>query len=323
MQAIRINQFGDANVLQLQEIATPKPNPDEALIRIKFAGVNFRDIYLRNGRQPIDLPCTPGLEASGIVEAIGENVKEVQPGDRVAYSSTIGSYAEFNIVKAWQLIPLPDDISFEQGATFPLQGMTAHYLLHEFYQIKPGDQVLVHAAAGGLGLLLVQWLKHKGAVVIGTVSTPEKARIAKEAGADHIIFYNTEDFVTATKKLTQNKGVDYILDGVGKTTFTKDLEAVRIRGCICLYGSASGPADPFPPNSLQAKALTLAGGTLINFITTREEMLTRAAAVIDGMRAGWLKLKIGQIFPLAQAAEAQRLLESRKTIGKIILEVAK
>ncbi len=321
MKAIRVDQTGDASVLQLQDIPRPKPGVGEALVRIKAAGINFIDIYQRSGRYPLDLPYTPGLEGAGIVEEIGAEVDQVKRGDRVAYSSTLGSYAEFNLVKVSQLIPLPEDISFEQGAAFPLQGMTAHYLLHEFHHIKPQDNILVHAAAGGVGLLLVQWIKHLGATVIGTVSTPEKAEIAKAAGADHVILYDSQDFVAETKRLTQDQGADYIIDGVGKTTFSKDLDAVRKRGHICIFGSASGPADPLAPNSLQVKSLTISGGSLFNFVNIHEELLTRSRAVIAGIKAGWLKLRIDHVFPLAGAADAHRELENRKTIGKVILKV--
>ena len=321
MKSIRIHQTGDAKVMQLQQVAQPKPGVGEALIHLKAAGLNFIDIYMRSGRYPTELPYTPGFEGAGIVEAIGDGVTEVKPGDRVAYTSGLGSFAEYNVVKATKLIPLPENISFEQGAAFPLQGMTAHYLLHEFHQIKKTDHILVHAAAGGMGLLLVQWIKHMGATVIGTVSTAEKAKIAKAAGADHVILYSTEDFVSEVKKLTHDIGADYIIDGVGKSTFTKDLDAVRRRGHICIFGSASGPAEPLAPNSLQAKSITVSGGSLFNFVDTREEMLTRAQAVITGIQAGWLKLRVDHVFSLEQAIEAQSLLESRNTIGKVILKI--
>jgi NADPH2:quinone reductase len=199
--------------------------------------------------------------------------------------------------------------------------MTAHYLLHEYYRIKPGDSILVHAAAGGVGLLVVQWAKHKGARVIGTVSTEEKAKIAREAGADDIILYTKEDFVAETKKLTGGKGADYIIDGVGQSTFTKDLEAVRTRGHICVFGSSSGPAEAIAPNSLMARSVTVSGGSLFNYIGNREELLGRARSVLNGMREGWLKLRIDKVLPLEQAAEAHRLLEGRQTTGKVILKI--
>lgn len=322
MKAIQIKQNGDISVLQMQDLTQPQPGKGEALVHLKAAGLNFIDIYMRVGRYPRQLPFTPGLEASGIVAQVGPGVTEVKVGDRVAYTGNIGSYAEYNVVPAAQLIPLPKELSFEQGAAFPLQGMTAHYLLHEYYRVKPGDYVLVHAAAGGVGLLLVQWLKHLQAKVIGTVSTEDKAKIARAAGADHVILYTQQDFVAETKKITGDKGAAYIIDGVGKSTFTKNLEAVCDRGWICIFGSASGPAEPLAPNALQAKSLTLSGGSLFNYLNTREELLRRAQDVLKGLREGWLKLRIDHVFSLEQAAEAQRALEGRQTVGKVILKIA-
>lgn len=321
MRAIRILQHGDVGVLKVQEINKPKPGPGEALVHLKAAGLNFIDIYMRSGMYPAPLPFTPGLEGAGIVAEVGEGVTVVKPGDRVAYVGGIGSYAEYTLVNAMQLIPIPDDISFEQGAAFPLQGMTAHYLINEYYDITPNDTVLIHAAAGGMGLLLVQWIKHLGAKVIGTVSTPEKAKMATDAGADHIILYTEQDFVQETKKITHDKGADYIIDGVGKTTFSKNFDAVKKRGHICIYGAASGPADPILPNALQTKSITISGGSLFNYVNTREEVLSRANAVLKGLREGWLKLTIDHILPLENAAEAQDRLESRKTTGKVVLQI--
>jgi NADPH2:quinone reductase len=322
MKAIQISEHGGVEVLKIKDLPVPKPKTGEALIRLKAAGLNFIDIYMRTGRYPRPLPFTPGLEGAGIVEAVGEGVTEVKKGDRVAYNSNIGSYAEYNVVKAWQLIPLPKHMSFEEGAAFPLQGLTAQYLLHDFYKIKSNDYVLVHAAAGGVGLLLVQWLKKMGAKIIGTVSTEEKAKIALDAGVDHIILYTKQNFVKEVKKITHDKGVDYILDGVGKSTFTQDLEAVRIYGHICIYGSSSGPADPLLPNALQAKSITLSGGTLFNCLNTREELLERANAVFAGLQQGWLKLKVDYVLPLIEAGKAQQMLEARKTTGKVVLTIA-
>ncbi|HSW94125.1 MAG TPA: quinone oxidoreductase, partial [Gammaproteobacteria bacterium] len=293
MRAIQIGQQGDASVLQVKEdVPVPIPGKGEALVRLKAAGLNFIDIYMRKGQYPTAMPYIPGLEGAGIVEAIHGDVRDVKIGDRVAYTGAVGSYAEYNIVKADQLIPLPDDITFEQGAAFPLQGMTAHYLVHDYYPITSRDTVLVHAAAGGVGLLLVQWIKHLGATVIGTVSTDEKAKLARDAGADHVILYDRQDFVEETKKFTQGRGADYIIDGVGKTTFTHDLDAVRRRGVICIFGSASGPAEPIAPNVLQKKSIVLAGGSLFNSLDTRQELLGRAGAVLKGIREGWLQLNI-------------------------------
>lgn len=320
MKAIQMSQYGGPEVLKLANVDIGKPQKGQALVQIKASGINFIDIYQRRGTYPVKLPNIPGLEASGIVEAIGEGVTNVKPGDRVAYVHEPGSYAELNLVQADHLIPLPQDLSFEQGAAFPLQGMTAHYLIYEFRNIKPGDVVLIHAAAGGMGLLLTQWAKHLGARVLGTVSTEEKAQIAKAAGADEIILYTKQDFVTEVKKLTNQRGADYIIDGVGKTTFQGNLEACALRGNIVIFGAASGPADPISPNGLMKKSLTISGGSLFNYLLSKEELMTRAKAVIDGIQQGWLKLRIDEIFPLEKATEAQRKLEDRNTMGKVLLK---
>jgi len=256
-----------------------------------------------------------------MVESVGEGVTEVKPGDRVAFTGIPGAYAEAVIADAGRLIPLPDDFTFEMGAAFPLQGMTAHYLIHEFRKPKAGDFVLVHAAAGGVGGLLVQWARHLGATVIGTTSTEEKARTASEDGAEHVIVYTDEDFVAETKRITNGHGADLIFDSVGKSTFKGDLDAVAIRGHIVVFGASSGPADPISPNMLMGRAFSLSGGSLQNFIRTREELLQRANDVIEGIRQGWLKLHI-TVLPLEQAQQAHRLIESRQTQGKIVLMVA-
>jgi NADPH2:quinone reductase len=318
-----VAQYGDPSVLQIQDIPKPQPGPGEALVHVHAIGVNYADIYFRNGaaRMPIPFPFTPGIEGSGTVEAVGEGVSEVKPGDRVAYATmSIGSYAEFHVVKVAHLAPLPNKVSFEEGAAAILQGLTAHYLVHEFYPIKRGSIVLVHAAAGGMGLLLIRWLKHMGAVAIGTVSTEQKAKVAREAGADHVILYTKQDFAQEARNLTDGKGVDYIIDGVGKTTFTKNYDALKNRGWATVFGMASGPAEPVVPNSLMSKSLTISGGALFNYMVTRDELLGRARDVFDAFREGWLKLHIDRTVPLAEAAEAHRLLEGRQTVGKLILK---
>lgn len=319
MKAIKITQYGGPDVLKIQEASIGKPAKRQALIRIKASGVNFIDIYQRRGTYPVKLPFIPGLEAAGVVEAVGEDVKNVKPGDRVAFVHEPGAYAEECLVDTEFLIPLPNELTFEQGAAFPLQGMTAHYLLHEFRKIKKSDIVLIHAAAGGMGLLLVQWAKQLGTKVIGTVSSVEKAKIAKEAGADEIINYTTQDFVTEIKRLTNNHGADLIIDGVGKTTFPGNLKAAALRGNIIIFGAASGPADPISPNVLMEHSLTISGGTLFNYLLNREELLMRSNAVIEGIKQGWLKLKIDEIFPLEKASTAHQKLENRKTAGKVLL----
>jgi NADPH2:quinone reductase len=320
MKAIQIFQYGGPEVLGIQEVQIEKPGHGQALIRLEAAGVNFIDIYQRRGTYPVKLPYTPGLEGAGVVEAVGEGVTNVKPGDRVAYVHEPGSYAEQNLVKAENLIPLPSDLSFEQGAAFPLQGMTAHYLLHEFRKVQPQDIVLIHAAAGGMGLLLVQWAKHMGAKVLGSVSSEEKAKIAKAAGADEIIIYTKQDFASEVKRLTNGYGADIIIDGVGKATFEGNLQAAALRGNIVIFGAASGPADPISPNILMKNSLTVSGGMLFNYLLNKGELMERANAVIAGIREGWLKLRIDSIFPLEKASEAHQKLEERKTSGKVLLK---
>jgi NADPH2:quinone reductase len=321
MKAIRIPHFGGPEVLELQEMPTPKPGPGEALVRVAMAGVNYRDVYERIGRYGGTPPMTAGAEGAGTVEAVGDDVGDLRPGARVAFTSVLGAYAEYIVVPADRLVPLTGDVSFEIGAAFPLQGMTAHYLVHEYVRVVSGTTVLVHAAAGGVGLLLVQMLRAMDARIIATTSTPQKAEAVRAAGADDVILYTKTNFADEVKRLTNGTGVDFVLDGVGKTTFPGSMEAVRTRGTIVLYGSASGPADPVGPNSFQARSLTVAGGTLLNFITTREELLHRAHAVLDLIRSGKLHLKIDRILPLEQAADAHRLLESRATSGKLLLSI--
>lgn len=321
MKAIAMERSGEAGVLIYKEgLPKPIPSPGQALVKIHAAGINFVDIYQRKGLYPVTLPYVPGLEASGTIETVEGN-SEFKPGDRVAYTGHPGSYSEYTAIKMDRLIKLPDELTFEQGAAFPLQGMTAHYLLHAYRKPGPGDTVLVHAAAGGVGGLLVQWAKHLGATVIGTVSTDEKARIAKGIGADHVILYSRDDFVNEVNRITNGHGVDIVLDGVGKSTFAGSLEVVKVRGQVVIFGSASGPADPIVPNALMPKSFTLSGGSLGNFVAARKELLERSGAVLDGIKKGWLKLRIDRVLPLAEAAEAHRLLEGRKTMGKLVLKV--
>ncbi len=319
MKAIQMNCFGGTEVLEIQEVAIGEPEKGQVLVSIKAAGVNFIDIYQRRGTYPVKLPYVPGLEAAGVVEAIGEGVTEFKPGDRVAYVHKPGSYAEQCLVDADSLIKLPKELSFEQGAAFPLQGMTAHYLLHEFRKVKKGDVVLIHAAAGGMGLLLVQWAKHLGARVIGTVSTEEKAKIAKEAGASDVILYTRQNFADEVMRLTDKHGADLIIDGVAKTTFPDNFKAAALRGTIVIFGAASGPADPILPNDLMKRSLTVSGGSLFNYILNRQELLMRANAVLEGIQAGWLTLNISETIPLSNAGEAHRRLEDRSSVGKILL----
>ncbi len=324
MKAIRVEEIGGPEVLQLEDIApVEEPGPGQAVVRVVAAGVNFMDINQRRGSYGPQVPFTPGAEGAGVVESVGEGVAEVKPSDRVAFVGQQGAYAEAIAVDASRLIPLPDEFTFEEGAAFPLQGMTAHYLIHEFHKPKPGEFVLVHAAAGGVGGLLVQWARHLGATVIGTTSTEEKARTAREQGAERVIVYTDEDFVAETKRITDGHGADLIIDSVGKSTFKGDLEAVAARGQIVIFGAASGPADAISPNALMPRAVSLSGGSLGNFMRTREELLRRANDVIAGIQEGWLKLNIAAVLPLEQAREAHELMESRKTQGKLVLSIAR
>jgi len=323
MKAIRVEKQGSPEVLNLLDLPPIEaPGPGQAVVRIVAAGVNFVDIGQRRGTYPRQVPFTPGLEGAGVVESVGEGVRNVKPSDRVAFTGLPDAYAEAMLADAARLIPLPDEFTFEEGAAFPLQGMTAHYLIHEFRQLVSGSFVLIHAAAGGMGGLLVQWAKHLGANVIGTVSNEVKAVAARTSGADYVIDYTEQDFVAEVKRITKGRGADLIIDGVGKTTFKGDLEAAAVRGHIVIFGAASGPADPVSPNALMPNALTVSGGSLQNYLRTPEELMRRANDVIAGIRAGWLKLNIGQVLPLAQARQAHELLETRKTIGKLVLSVA-
>src|SRR6266478_7438020 len=322
MKAIRVEEHGGPDVLKLEDVAPiDKPGPGQAVVRVVAAGVNFMDVGQRRGTYPREVPFTPGAEGAGVVESVGEGVKNVKPSDRVAFTGLPGAYAEAIVADASRLIPLPDDFTFEQGAAFPLQGMTAHYLIHEFRKPKAGDFVLVHAAAGGVGGLLVHWARHLGATVIGTTSSEEKARTAREAGAEHVIVYTDEDFAVETKRITNGHGADLIIDGVGRSTFKGDLEAVAIRGHIVIFGASSGPADPISPNALMGRSFSLSGGSLQNFMRTREELMRRANEVIEGISRGWLKLNIAAVLPLEQANEAHQLLESRRTQGKLVLSI--
>jgi len=320
MKAIRVHQFGGPEALSYEETALPEPGPGEARVKIEAAGVNFIDVYHRTGLYPGQLPITPGVEGAGVVDAVGPDVSEVKPGDRVVYAMQQGSYAEYAVVPTWKLIPIPDGVDTRQAAAVLLQGMTAHYLSHSTYPIQPGDTALVHAAAGGVGLLLVQMAKRRGARVIGTVSTEEKARLAREVGADEVILYTQADFEAETKRLTDGQGVDVVYDSVGQTTFDKSLNCLKPRGYLVLYGQSSGPVPPFDPQVLNAKgSLFLTRPSLGHYVADRTELLERANALFEWIAAGELKVRIDQNFPLAEAAEAHRYLEARKTKGKILL----
>ncbi|MCI0477488.1 MAG: quinone oxidoreductase [Anaerolineales bacterium] len=319
-KAIRVHSIGGPEVLQYEDIALPESKPGEARVKIEASGVNYIDTYQRSGIYKLPLPFVLGQEAAGVVDAVGAEVTEVKPGDRVAYASAMGAYAEHAIVPAWRLVPVPEGVSAQQAAAVMVQGMTAHYLACDTFPLKPGDTALVHAAAGGVGLLLVQIAKARGARVIGTVSTEDKATLARQMGADDVILYTETDFEIVVKQLTDGKGVDVVYDSVGKTTFDQSLNCLRPRGYLVLYGAASGPVPPLDPQVLNAKgSLFLTRPMLAHYTANRAELLQRANALFDWMRAGKLSVRIDRTFPLAQAADAHRALQSRATKGKILL----
>ena len=320
MYAIVVEQYGDAGVLQEKEVGRPAPKAGEALLKVAAAGVNFIDVYHRTGLYPLPLPFTPGTEAAGTVEAVGEGVSDVEVGDRVAYASAPGAYAEYVAVPSHRLIKLPEAIDEQAAAAAMLQGMTAHYLVYSTYALKKGDTALIHAAAGGVGLLLIQMAKRIGARVIGTVSTEAKAQLAKEAGANEIIRYTEQDFEEEVKRITDGRGVQVVYDSVGKTTFLKSLRCLAPRGMLALFGQSSGPVEPFNPALLaQQGSVFLTRPSLFHYTAAREELEWRAGDVLGWVAAGELKLRVERTFPLAEAAEAHRELEGRKTTGKVLL----
>jgi NADPH2:quinone reductase len=322
MKAIRVHAVGGPEVLVLEETPSPTPGPKEALVRLSAAGVNFIDIYHRIGLYPLPLPFTPGNEGAGVVEAVGPDVTEVRPGDRVAYAMATGSYAEIAVVPVFRLVPIPDTVSFEAAAAAMLQGMTAHYLAHSTFPLAPGHQALVHAAAGGVGLLLVQMAKKRGARVLGTVSTEAKAEAARRAGADVVIRYTEEDFEAVARRETDGRGLDVVYDSVGKTTFDKSLRSLRPRGLLALFGQSSGPVPPFDPGELAKRgSLFLTRPTLAHYTLDRAELLARAGDVLSWMEKGELEVAIDRTLPLAEAGEAHQLLESRQTSGKLVLTI--
>jgi NADPH:quinone reductase len=323
MRVIQISKCGGAEELKLAEVPKPSPGPGQALVKIAAAGVNFIDVYFRIGLYKVDFPFTPGNEGAGTVESVGPGVTEVKPGDRVAYGMHRGSYAEYAVVPvAQQLVKIPDRVDFNTAAAAMLQGMTAHYLTHSTFPLKQGDKALVHAAAGGVGLLLVQMAKMLGATVYGTAGTDEKAALAKQAGADETIVYTRDDFAVEVKRLTGGKGVDVVYDSVGASTFMKGLDLLRPRGMMALFGQSSGPVPPFDLNILNPKgSLFVTRPSLAHHCLTREELLWRAGDVLGWIDSGKLKMRIDKTYPLADAAQAHRDLESRKTAGKLILTI--
>jgi NADPH2:quinone reductase len=318
MKAIRVHQTGGPEELRLEDVPLPEPGPGQARVKLHAIGINFIDVYHRTGLYTLPLPFTPGGEGAGVVTAVGSEAG-VAVGDRVAWAGGTGAYAEEAVVAADRLLPVPDGLDWQEAAAAPLQGMTAHYLTTDTYRIKAGDTVLVHAAAGGVGLLLVQLAKAKGARVVATVGTPEKARLAKDAGAAETILYKETDFASAVKELTGGRGVQVVYDSVGRTTFDGSLDCLAVRGTLALFGQSSGTVPPFDPARLAAKSLYLTRPTLWSYTVTRDELLARARDVFEWVRNGVLRLRIHRALPLAEAAAAHRMLEARETVGKLLL----
>lgn len=321
MKAIRINSTGGPEVLKLENISVPTAGPGEALVRVEAAGLNFIDVYKRTGLYKIPLPSTLGEEGAGSVVGVGANLTGLNVGDRVAWAGVIGSYAEYAVVPAAKLVTLPAKVTAAQGAAVMLQGMTAHYLATSTYPLKPGDSCLVHAAAGGTGLLLTQIAKRRGAFVIGTAGSEEKAALAKAAGADEVIVYSRQDFVAEVKRITDGRGVNVIYDSVGKSTFLPGLDAISMRGMMVLFGASSGPVAPFDPQLLNQKgSLFLTRPTLHHHMATREELVRRAGELFNWIAAGELDVRVGAEFALADVIEAHKALEGRRTTGKVLLK---
>jgi NADPH2:quinone reductase len=320
MRAIRVQRTGGPEVMELAEVAVPQPKLNEALVKVSVAGVNAIDGHFRDGSLRTPLPFIPGQEGAGLVSAVGPQAKTVKVGDRVAWSGSLGSYAEYVAATADSLVPVPANITDEQAAAAMMHGLTAHYLANDAHKLKAGETALVHAAAGGVGLLLVQMARAIGARVIGTASSEEKAKLAREAGADEVIIFTKQDFESEVKRLTGGKGVDVVYDGVGKATFEKNLNVMRLRGMLVLYGMSSGPVPPVDPAKLSEKgSLYMARTTLAHFTATREELLARTGALFAMMADGKLKVRIAKTYPLAEAPQAHQDMEARKVAGKLLL----
>src|ERR1700722_17688591 len=320
MKAIRVQHTGGPEVLELAEVAVPQAKPTEAVVKVAVAGVNSIDGYFRDGKFRTPLPFIPGQEGAGVVTAVGANTKTVKVGDRVAWSGTLGSYAEFVAAEEEHLVPVPAAITDQQAAASMMQGLTAHYLVNDAHKLKAGETALVHAAAGGVGLLVVELAHAIGARVIGTVSSQEKAALARSAGADEVIVFTRQDFESEVKRLTGGKGVEVVYDGVGKATFDKNLNVMRLRGMLVLYGTSSGPVPPVDPAKLSEKgSLYMARTTLAHFTATREELLARTSALFGMIADAKLKLRIAKTYPLADAPQAHRDMEARKVAGKLLL----
>lgn len=319
MKAIQVTKVGGPEVMKYVEVPDPVPGRQQALVELEAIGVNYIDVYMRSGVNQVPLPVILGMEGAGVVSKVGEGVTEAQEGDLVAYSGAMGAYADRAVVPSWRLVKVPSGLDAEKAAAAMLQGMTAHYLCHDTYPLKRGETALVHAAAGGVGLLLVQMGKRLGAQIIATVSTEEKAQLARTAGADHVIIYTRQDFEQEVKRITKGAGAPVVYDAVGKATFDKSIASLRRRGYMVLYGQASGPVPPVSPATLNAASLFLTRPSLVDYTATREELLKRAGTVLEWVRSGELKLHLHGKFPLKEAAEAHRLLEGRRTAGKLLL----
>ena len=320
MKAVQVTKAGGPEVLSYLDLPTPVPKPNEVLVKIAAAGINYIDVYFREGRYPLKPPFISGQEASGTVAEIGAEVKGFKPGDRVAYTGIIGANAEYAVVPADRLVHVPDGITDQQAAAAMLQGMTAHYLITDTFPLKSGQTALIHAAAGGVGLLLVQMARNIGARVIATVGTEEKAKLARTAGANDVILYADQDFEAETKRLTNGQGVHVVYDGVGQTTFEKDLNVLRPRGYLVLFGMSSGPVPLFDLGKLAQKgSLFVTRPTLVHHIASHEELQYRATDVFQMIAKGKLKLRIEHLYPLKDAQQAHRDLEARRTTGKLLL----
>jgi NADPH:quinone reductase len=320
IMAVRLNRTGGPEALRLERVPLPEPGAGDALVRLEAAGLNFIDVYKRSGLYRVPLPATLGEEGAGTVVAVGPATEEVRIGDRVAWAGVLGAYAEYAVVPASRLVPLPDGVSASLGAATMLQGMTAHYLATSTYPLRQGHRCLIHAAAGGVGLLLVQIAKRCGAYVIGTAGSEDKAELARRAGADEVIVYTREDFSLEVRRLTDGRGVQVIYDSVGRSTFLPGLELLAPRGTMVLFGQSSGPVDPIEPQLLAQKgSLFLTRPTLGHYVATREELLGRSGELFGWIAAGELNVRIGAELPLEQAAEAHRALEGRRTTGKVLL----
>lgn len=319
MKAIRVHELGGPDVLRYEDVVVPEPGARQAVVKVEAIGLNFVDCNYRKGAYKTALPFTPGMEAAGTVAAIGPEVTEIRVGDRVAYAPHMGAYAEYALVPAERLVKVPDGLDARSAAAAILQGMTAHYLATSVYPLKKGDTALVHAAAGGVGLLLTQIAKMRGARVLGTVSTRERAELARKAGVDDVILYTEQDFEAEVMRLTDGKGVDVVYDSVARTTFDKSLKSVRVRGTLALFGQASGPSEPVDPLRLWEKSVFLTRPALAHYTMTRDELLARANDVLGWVKAGKLRVTISRVLPLKDAPEAHRLLEGRQTTGKVLM----